>query len=464
MMSLRMLPGVCVLWCALVALTGCEFGSSSFYSSVVDLGISPVAPIMEVGNELTFRVTAVQSVQAGGYQQFAKYAFWSVDEAPSHTCPFSSSYVYTATTPGLHVIHALTDADGNPQTAENSVTMQVLVTGPSPLAITPAAITVGSHQTQQYQATRNGAPAVDVTWHVMEDDTIISPQGVLTGPDTPGVYHVVAVDATDAAKTAVATVTVSNAGGPSAVEITPAAVTVGESRLTYFSATVIGESHGAVRWSVDEMYGGTVYDDGAYMPPRIPGVYHVRATSVTNPTISVAATVTVTDAIVMQLSPATMRLYPQNKYHFTLQFENAIDPSVNWYVEEGRDGGYLQNKTNTGVDYQAPNVTGTYHLRATSVQNNAIYAVATIVVEPSTVGITVTPETATVTVNQSRQFFAQVTGTSITAVTWWVMETGGHVMISQAGVFTAKYPGTFHLVATSNADTSKSAQATITVP
>ena len=69
----------------------------------------------------------------------------------------------------------------------------------------------------------------------------------------------------------------------------------------------------------------------------------------------------------------------------------------------------------------------------------------------------VTPAAVTVTVGRKQPFAASA------AVTWSVMESSGGT-IDAAGVFTAPTtPGTYHVVATSSADASLTASATVTV-
>jgi hypothetical protein len=76
------------------------------------------------------------------------------------------------------------------------------------------------------------------------------------------------------------------------------------------------------------------------------------------------------------------------------------------------------------------------------------------------VSVSVSPASATIMTGGTQQFTATVTGSSDTAVTWTA--TGG--TISAAGLYTApSSAGTFTVRATSVADTSKSASATITV-
>lgn len=81
---------------------------------------------------------------------------------------------------------------------------------------------------------------------------------------------------------------------------------------------------------------------------------------------------------------------------------------------------------------------------------------------PASVVVTISPTTATVVAGATQTFTPSVTGTTNTAVTWSVQEVGGGTIT--AGLYTA--PGTggvYHVVATSQADTSKSATATVTV-
>ena len=82
---------------------------------------------------------------------------------------------------------------------------------------------------------------------------------------------------------------------------------------------------------------------------------------------------------------------------------------------------------------------------------------------PPAVAVTVAPATATVGAGSSTTLTATVTHAANTAVTWSVVEASGG-SVSTSGVYTAPTVlGTYNVRATSVADASKSAQATITV-
>lgn len=85
---------------------------------------------------------------------------------------------------------------------------------------------------------------------------------------------------------------------------------------------------------------------------------------------------------------------------------------------------------------------------------------------PEQITVTISPATATVTIGSTQQFTAAVTGTTNTAVTWSVSPANGGT-VSATGMYTAPATvptgGTCTVTATSQADSTKSASATVTV-
>jgi hypothetical protein len=79
------------------------------------------------------------------------------------------------------------------------------------------------------------------------------------------------------------------------------------------------------------------------------------------------------------------------------------------------------------------------------------------------VAVSVSPSSAILDQGATRQFAATVTGSANTAVTWSVQEPAGG-SVTSAGVYTAPTAtGTFHVIATSQADPTKTAIAVATV-
>jgi hypothetical protein len=83
---------------------------------------------------------------------------------------------------------------------------------------------------------------------------------------------------------------------------------------------------------------------------------------------------------------------------------------------------------------------------------------------PSLISVTVTPNSVTVVQGATQSFAATVTGTTNTAVTWSVQENGGGA-IDSTGLYTAPQgtAGTFHVVATSQANSAAQGIAAVTV-
>ena len=81
------------------------------------------------------------------------------------------------------------------------------------------------------------------------------------------------------------------------------------------------------------------------------------------------------------------------------------------------------------------------------------------------ISVTVTPGSITVLRDATRAFTAKVTGTTNTAVTWSVEESSGGT-IDSAGLYTPPQngAGTFHVIATSQANSAAGGSAVITVP
>jgi hypothetical protein len=138
---------------------------------------------------------------------------------------------------------------------------------------------------------------------------------------------------------------------------------------------------------------------------------------------------------------------------------------VVWSVAEGDAGGLV---TAAGV-YTAPELPGVYHVLATrttdlsSVDRAAVTVHARGGPHASTIAVATSPQSASVLTGGTAQFGATVSGTTNLAVLWSVVETGGGV-VSGSGLYTAPgAAGTYHVVATSAADTTKTSSATVTV-
>jgi hypothetical protein len=166
-------------------------------------------------------------------------------------------------------------------------------------------------------------------------------------------------------------------------------------------------------------------------------------------------------AVSVAVTPSNASLVAGQVQGFSAVVTGSANTAVTWTVAEGAAGGTI----NAAGRYTAPSGTGTFHVVATSQADSSRFANATVTVGSSqAIAVQVTPTTAAMGTNTTQQFAAVVTGSVNTTVTWAVQEGAAGGNVSSTGLYTApSSAGTFHVVASSVADGSKQAVATVTV-
>ncbi|HET7534835.1 MAG TPA: right-handed parallel beta-helix repeat-containing protein, partial [Candidatus Didemnitutus sp.] len=160
------------------------------------------------------------------------------------------------------------------------------------------------------------------------------------------------------------------------------------------------------------------------------------------------------------VSPNATTLNTSATQAFSATVFGSANQTVTWSVVEANGGSI----TGAGI-YSAPAIAGTYHVKAIAAADTNASAQATITVNAPVVpvGVRISPSPVSVTTGATQPFSATVTGSTNQTVTWSVVETAGG-SITTAGVYTAPATaGTFHVKAVAAADTTASAQVTITV-
>jgi chitinase len=158
--------------------------------------------------------------------------------------------------------------------------------------------------------------------------------------------------------------------------------------------------------------------------------------------------------------------------------------ALTWTVVSGATGYHVYRATTQAGTYTkltvTPATTAAYTDTAVTAGSTYWYAVsavgtggegtrspavsATAQSPVPTVAISVTPTSASLLKGATRTFTAAVTGSTNTGVTWSVQEGSAGGTVTSAGLYTApQTTGTYHVVATSMADTTKKATATVTV-
>lgn len=247
------------------------------------------------------------------------------------------------------------------------------------------------------------------------------------------------------------------------VSITPESASVSTGGKQTFTAKVTGSSNTGVTWSVKEgASGGTITDGGAYTAPLTGGTFHVVATSQADPNKSAAAAIDVAE-VSISINTKSVSVIKGGSQGFSATVTGTTNTKVAWSIKEGAGGGTIINTT-SGVVYTAPMTTGTYHLVATSQADPSKSAEVSIDVFAVLVTVSISPKSTSVAIGGSQTFSATVTGATNTKVTWSIQEGASGGAITSGGVYTAPLTaGTYHVIATSQADFNMSDMAIVSV-
>ncbi len=339
------------------------------------------------------------------------------------------------------------------------------------VAVSPLTANVIAGQTQQFTATVTGALNSSVAWSV---NCSTSSCGTIDGS---GLYTAPALIPSDATVTVRATSQEdTNIVGTATVTQSAVTITVSpNSNLTLisadtkqFTATIddAPSGHTTYTWSVSG--GGTIDANGLYSAPAkvtADAAVTVTVTSDFDTTKKATANVNL-KAPVVSLTPGDMTMEAGAQQQFT--------PTVS-YVPSGQNGvTWDLNGLGTlaaGL-YHSPVLIGTHQgaiIKAISTFDDTKSAQSVVTMDPVVIGVT--PDSVTLYPEETHKFAAAVANHVNKSVTWSVTGTscggGACGTIDVNGLYTAPASiaseFTVNVVATSNADSSKSDIAVITL-
>lgn len=169
-------------------------------------------------------------------------------------------------------------------------------------------------------------------------------------------------------------------------------------------------------------------------------------------------------AVSVSLNQSAVNIIVGATAQFKASVANSTNTAVTWSVDGVAGGNSSSGTISAAGLYTAPAQTGSHQVTAASVADTSAKANATVAVGL----ISVTPASTMVAPGGSQQFNATIQGFSNSSVTWSVDQVSGGSSavgtITASGMYTAPSAAGNHTVtATSVADTSAEANATLTV-
>jgi hypothetical protein len=352
--------------------------------------------------------------------------------------------------------------------------------------------------TQKFAANVSNATSPSVTWSVNGTPGgyaaagTIDANGTYTAPanlPSPASVSVQATSVADPSKSSTVVVTIQS---DVSVTISPDTAPVELGAAQPFAATVnsAGNPNRSVLWSLSGAacgagLCGSVDPSGNYTAPQIlpaSASVSLMATSVADPSKSVAAAITITSTFSLAVTgPASLNAGTAANYSATVTPAPNSNPSraIVWSVSGTNCLG-----ANCGTISQA----GVYTAPALLPDSGKVQIVATPLADPTkaagvtvniiaVVSVTISPASASLVVGSTNGFQATVTGASDTTVTWLVNgvaggnATAGTIVNSQINPNSTTYTappapppgGGVTVQAQSNADPAVSASETVTI-
>jgi hypothetical protein len=452
-------------------------------ASSVSVTIQPKTAQVAAGGKLQLSATVTGSTNTA--------VLWTVSGAgcSGAACgTITSAGVYTAPAslpnPAMVTIRATAMSDP----AASATATLTLVAGSS-VSVSPSSAQLKPGAALQFTASSNGNSSAIFVWSISGSGCSgsacgsITSSGLYTAPTHAPNPPIVAVTATllsDPTKSGSATVTVSS-GTTVGISISPTSVQIGTGAHQQFTVTVTGSSNTSVTWTITgsgcaETTCGTVSSAGLYTAPAqppTPPFFSVTAISVADPSESATASVTIVPVVTVTISPSAATVAPSSSKQFAANVSGTSNTLVLWSISGAGCAGNGCGTISSGGLYTAPAIVPnppSVKVTVTSQADTTKSASAQVDIAVP-ISVVISPTTALVIVGAQRQFQAIVSGSTNGAIAWTVSGTGcaGSACgtVTSAGLYTA--PGTVptpsivKVTATSQAETSRSASATVTI-
>ena len=339
----------------------------------------------------------------------------------------------------------------------------------SAVSVSPSPATVAVGATTQLNANVtavNGAPT-SVTWGSSNPAiATVSTSGLVQGVAV-GSATITATSTFDGTKSGNTTVTVNPPPAVTAVAITPSApaVNVGQTLPLTATVTAVGGASTAVTWTSSDPSIVSVSTSGTISGVAV-GTANITATSVFAPTVSATVPVTVSPAPPAVVSVAVAPVNP------TMVVGDVLPLTATVTVVSGASQAVSWASSNPAIATVATDgkvtalAVGTTTITATSTFDDTKSGSTNVTVDPqpAVLSVTLTSPPAALIAGTTAQLDAvvSVSGGASPDLTWTTSNAAA-ATVNPSGLVTAVAAGTAIITATSVADPTKSAAATIRI-
>jgi hypothetical protein len=494
-------------------LCGCGFAGKPPVHRVT-VTISPASAAVALGQSQQFQATVIGTTSA--------VVIWTVSTTGNGTTPIgtvSSTGLYTApaTLPNPPSVTITATSQSFPASSASAI---VTLTDSLQVSVAPASASVPAGSAQAFTATVSspGNLPTSVAWSVNGVSSGNSTVGTIvsTGPDSavytapslvpsPATVTIEATSTADTSKSGTAIVTITCSAANS---ILPASATLGLGQSQSFTASLCGAPPAQISWDVDGVAGGnttlgTIVVTGAttavFTAPQnlpAPSSYPIHATA---GGVTALANLTIVSGVTVNISPASATLNFNQRQTFTPVVTNTPNTALSWTVNGIANGSTSLGQvcqqgsspcqppttpSSGNIDYIAPSAAPApdpVTLTATSAADptRSASAIITVTAPTGNVSVVISPFYVFLAPSggsaSTEQFFATVSGTPNSNVTWMVQSAlvgQGCVAaacgsVSASGLYTAPTgapsPNAISVIATSVSDPTKSAAATVAI-
>jgi hypothetical protein len=475
--------------------------------SNITVAVTPSNATVLLGEQQTFVATVSNSTNSA--------VIWSVNGIPGGnaavgTITAGGTYTAPANLPAPNSVSVT--ATSAEDTNKNS-SARAIITSDVSVSVAPSTVSVELGTAQPFAAAVNSAsnPNRSVTWILSGSGCTgvacgtVDSGGTYTAPGmipTPASVNLIAISVADPSKIATATINVTSTFLLSVAG--PASVNAGTS-ATYAATVTPAANSNPSRWISWSVAGvgctgnscGTITQGGVFTAPAIPpspATARIIATPQADPTKAASISISILPIISVVVSPSSASVPLGNTQAFQAVVTGAVDTTVTWDVNGVVDGnvavGSILNSqiTPNSTMYSAPQFLpagGFVTVRARSNTNPSFSASVTVTLT-SAVTVDLNPTTSSVAIEERQSLHVQVNGTPNQIVSWLVNGiAGGNTVIGQicaagsnpcqpvsiSGAGSVDYiapagipsPNPVTITATSQADTTKSRSASITI-